>query len=611
MKQSGGLGTGSKKMKPKKLFSKLFPSYFLISVFGLAILLVITRYALQNFYFEETAENLIKKAKIIGPDMAKLLQQSDYSLLQKKITYIAGVSQNRITIIRPDGKVIADSGYDPAKMENHLQRQEIEYALKGEVGRSMRFSSTLNENHLYVALPLRVNENIIGVLRNAVSIEKIQTSLKILTQNVLIWSFFLLLILTYIIYELSKKISSPLEEMKVQIENFAAGNFKEKIQLGETSTAEISSLFSSVKAMSEKLQDQFEKITKQKNEQLAVFSSMLEGVITIYPDMNIYHINQAAIDLFNYKESKTIKGTPLREVVKSERIYQLAKNLLIDHQTVENEFEYESGMVLVVHGTILRSKEMGMLGAVLVFNDVSKIRGLENHRKQFVANVSHELKTPLTVIQGYLETIREEDVLDKATLNKFLDIINSHSLRLHTIIEDLLTLSSIERDSEADVHLDKHPIGPVIENAMTLCKEKALKKNIEVKVVGESIDLRVNPALMEQAIINLLDNAIKYGPENSIIVIKLEKHTQIYEIRVTDKGQGIDPIHHERLFERFYSANKARSRELGGSGLGLSIVKHISLYHGGNVRVESVIGRGSSFIIELPLEHSYDSEKSL
>lgn len=602
MRRFGVLAIGLKKMKPKKLFSKLFPSYFLISLIGLSVLLLITKFAFRNFYYNEATTSLTQKANILKDNFTNAVIKKNLVELQENILVIAKNAENRITIIAPNGIVLADSSFTPEKMDNHSKREEIKIALTGKIGKSIRYSDTLKEKHLYVAIPLTYDSKIIGVLRNGVSVDKLQTSFLHLTKNVLFWSVFLLLILTYFIFIQAKRISSPLEEMKQKLEKFASGNFHEKLEINQASTKEISSLFNAVKGMSEKLQDQFQKINKQKNEQLAVFASMLEGVITIYPNMNIYHINKAALNLFNYQKEGPVKGTPLMDVVNSKRIFIMAKQLLVDKKSVDNEFEYESGLILNVHGTILQSEETGMLGAVLVFNDITKVRELENHRKQFVANVSHELKTPLTAIQGYLETIREGDIEDKETLNKFLDITIKNSHRLKSIIEDLLALSSIEKDSEVGgFERINQSIFPVVENVISLCSDNAKKKGIEILLKGTNEKVMINLPLMEQAIINLLDNAIKYGPENSKVVVSIKKSQVNLQIIVTDTGQGIEEKHHERLFERFYSVDKARSRALGGSGLGLSIVKHIAISHGGNVRVESTFGSGSSFILELPL----------
>ncbi len=589
-------------MKPKKLFSILFPTYFLISLLGIVVLLLITRFAFRNIYYKQSATSLIQHAKLIERDVISNIETNNITKLKSEIKYLAKQSDSRITVILPDGNVIADSSFETNKMENHLNRVEISTAIGGEIGESIRLSPTLNKNLLYVAIPLVKNNKVLGVLRNAVSTDKLQNSLYQLSKNIILWSLILLLVLTYIIYLQSKSISAPLEKLKNQVEILASGNFSENIELTKTSNEEVYALSVAIQKMGKDINQQFNKINKQKNEQLAVFSSMLEGVITIYPDSNIYHINKSALNIFNFKKNGPIKGTPLKEVVKSERIYQLALKLLENHLTVDHEFEYDSGRVLNVHGTILESEKTGMLGAVLVFNDITKMRELENYRKQFVANVSHELKTPLTSIQGYLETIREEKDLDQKTLYKFIDIINKHSMRLKNIIEDLLHLSSIEKDSEiGELNLVKQNLLPVIKNAISLCIEKAKTKRINIALSAIDEEININAPLLEQAIINLLDNAIKYGPENSEVQINISKTENFMKIIVSDQGQGIPKIHHDRLFERFYSVDKARSRELGGSGLGLSIVKHIALAHGGNISVKSEVNSGSSFILEIPV----------
>jgi two-component system phosphate regulon sensor histidine kinase PhoR len=589
-------------MKPKKIFIKLFLPYFLISTIGLVILLLITRFAFKNFYYNEITTNLVQKAKIFEQDIVDLMQAKSNLALQKKIQNLSDNAENRISVILPNGLVIADSSHDILKMENHLEREEIASALLGKRGNSLRYSPTLMTNHLYVAIPLYFNANLVGVLRNSVSISKLETSLDILTKKILFWSFILLLILTYFIYFQARKLSLPLEKMKRDVEAFATSDFKEGLDVENSTTEEIVSLSFALKKMGEKLQTQIKKINTQKKEQLAVFSSLIEGVITIYPDMSVYHINRSALKLFNRKGNKSEKGTPLSEIISSDEILKLAENLIQHEEAIEAEIIYEKNKTLHVYGTIVESEEKGVFGAVLVFNDISKMRKLENHRKQFVANVSHELKTPLTAIQGYLETLQETDIENTKTRDKFLNIISKHAMRLKLIIEDLLSLSSLEKETDiGNIELIKQDILPVIESAVSLCSEKIRQKDVTVSVRGADIELDICKSLIEQAVINLIDNAIKYSDTGTNIDLVVKKSGKQCLLSVEDNGPGIAAEHHERLFERFYSADKARSRELGGSGLGLSIVKHIVISHGGDICVESEIGKGTKFIIEFPI----------
>ena len=244
------------------------------------------------------------------------------------------------------------------------------------------------------------------------------------------------------------------------------------------------------------------------------------------------------------------------------------------------------------------------MGAVIVLHDITRIRQLEEVRRDFVANVSHELKTPITSIKGFVETLLEGVVKDPVQIRRFLNIIAKHSERLDAIIDDLLALSRLEEDDEKrKLSFEEHHLKPVLASAIELSKVKAEQKNITVELVcSEETTAKINSALIEQAVINLVDNAVKYSQENSTVTVNAQKKLNEIVITVTDHGCGIEKKHLSRIFERFYVVDKARSRKLGGTGLGLAIVKHISGVHGGYVTVESQVGHGSTFTIHLPNE---------
>jgi two-component system phosphate regulon sensor histidine kinase PhoR len=254
------------------------------------------------------------------------------------------------------------------------------------------------------------------------------------------------------------------------------------------------------------------------------------------------------------------------------------------------------------HGTVLRDPNEKQIGALIVLNDITRLRKLENIRREFVANVSHELRTPVTAIKGFVETLLDGKVEDSVEEERFLNIINKHTARLESIIEDLLNLSKIEREDERDeIILTEGEIIDVLSNAIEMCQDKADAKRIEIILFcPEDTIAKMDAQLLEQAMINLLDNAIKYSEQGSSISIKASQTEDELIIRVLDQGCGIDKKHLPRLFERFYRVDKARSRKLGGTGLGLAIVKHISQAHGGSVSVESIPGKGSTFRIHLP-----------
>jgi len=302
---------------------------------------------------------------------------------------------------------------------------------------------------------------------------------------------------------------------------------------------------------------------------------------------------------------ETDQGRSIQETIRSPGLQKFAARTLESKEPVTDEIiSYQEGeKYLQAHGTLLRDESNKTVAELLVFHDITNLKKMENMRKEFVANVSHELKTPITAIKGFVETLKEGAAGDPENLNKFLTIINNHADRLNTIIEDLLILSRIEQsEGTGEVVMVETRIKPVLDSALALNQNKASEKNIKIEVQApEELKAKINPELIEQAISNLIDNAIKYSETGGIISIKAELAENELVIVVEDHGTGIPKEHLPRIFERFYRVDKARSRNLGGTGLGLAIVKHIVQAHRGRIAVESALGKGSKFFIYLPL----------
>jgi two-component system phosphate regulon sensor histidine kinase PhoR len=262
----------------------------------------------------------------------------------------------------------------------------------------------------------------------------------------------------------------------------------------------------------------------------------------------------------------------------------------------------EAERIVRAHGTPLRDAEGKRVGVLIVLNDVTRLAKLENIRKDFVANVSHEIKTPITAIKGFVETLQEGQSQDPEDVQRFLGIIHRHVDRLEAIVEDLLSLSRIEKEAETEeIPLEDHPVRVVLARAVQACEGKAASRKIRLELdCAESLTGRVNPHLLEQAVVNLIDNAVNSSEEGKSVTVKAQEKEQDILIQVQDQGSGIERKHLERIFERFYRVDKSRSRKLGGTGLGLSIVKHIVQAHGGRVSVESRVGVGSIFTVQLP-----------
>jgi two-component system phosphate regulon sensor histidine kinase PhoR len=330
---------------------------------------------------------------------------------------------------------------------------------------------------------------------------------------------------------------------------------------------------------------------------------MVEAVLAVDAEENLVRLNDAARRLF-FREGGDPVGRSLPEATRNPDLLRFVRAALAADEPVSADLTLreEDERFLQGHATPLRDAAGGRIGALVVLHDVTQIRRLENVRRDFVANVSHELKTPVTSIQGFVETLRDGALDDSHTARRFLEIVARHADRLNAIIEDLLSLSRLESDAERhEIALAPGAIRPVLAAALLTCANKAAERNIAIELqCDEGLRANINAALLEQAIVNLLDNAVKYSKDGALVKLEgLEVEGEAV-IRVADQGCGISKEHLPRIFERFYRVDKARSRDLGGTGLGLAIVKHIVNAHGGRVAVKSGVNQGSEFSVQLP-----------
>ncbi len=589
--------------RKKKLLWQIYPSYILITLLAL---LAVTWYAsrsLRQFYFKQTAADLGSRAHLIENQLRKQLPSTKTDTLDLLCKQLGKSSSTRITVILPSGKVIGDSEEASARMDNHADRPEVISALAGNIGTAVRFSHTLQKNMMYVAIPIKSSGEFIGVLRTSIPVTSIDMALEDIHIKIVMGGVLIAVLVAMISLIISRRLSYPLEEMKQGAERFADGDLKHKLAV--PNSQEMGALAESMNKMAAQLDERIKTIVEQRNEQEAVFSSMIEGVLAVDAKERLIMLNQAAAKQLGISLTES-QGKSIQEVMRNTELQRIITQTLSGDTPVESELVlYSNGgeRFLQANGTSLKDAQGQNIGAVLVLNDVTRIRRLENIRRDFVANVSHELKTPITGIKLSVDTILEGAVDNHEETIKFLQIISRQADRLNAIIEDLLTLSRIEQEAErAEITLGRHRIKDVLGAAAQTCEVKAKDKkiNIELNCQGD-IKAKINPPLLEQAVINLVDNAIKYSePESMIQVMGAQTDTEV-TIQVKDHGCGIAEEHLPRLFERFYLVDKARSRKLGGTGLGLAIVKHIAQAHKGKVSVESTPGEGSTFFIYLPL----------
>ncbi|HKK01264.1 MAG TPA: ATP-binding protein, partial [Desulfuromonadales bacterium] len=497
--------------------------------------------------------------------------------------------------------VVADSHEEPERMENHARRPEIVVALSGGIGRAVRFSRTLHERMMYVAIPIKRDGRLLGVARAAIPITAIEQTLQGIYLKIVLGGLAAVLLTGLLSLYMSRRISRPLEEIRRGAERFAKGDLTSRLTVA--GSVEIVGLAESLNQMVTHLNERIQTVLHQRNEQEAVLASMVEGVLAVDTDERIIRINQAAGRLLGV-HPEAVQGRRLHEVIRKADLLRFVDRALASREPVEGDIvlQREGEQYLQAHGTVLRGAHGQENGALIVLNDVTRLRRLESLRRDFVANVSHELKTPITAIKGFVETLLDGAIDRPEDSRRFLGIITKQAERLNAIIDDLLALSRIEQEGErSEVPLHPGVIAEVLKGAQQACAIGASGKGIHIEVTCEEIlRARINAPLLEQAVINLIDNAVKYSEAEQAIEVTAAREGAEVVIRVRDHGRGIDAEHLPRLFERFYRVDKARSRKQGGTGLGLAIVKHIAAAHGGQVTVSSVPGEGSVFAIHLP-----------
>ena len=588
-------------MRRKKLLWKIYPLYLVIILSSILIVGIYASSTLKKFYLRKTAEDLAVRAHLIAREVSATFDKENQQSLDALCKTFGRETATRITLIHRSGEVWGDSEEDPRKMENHAGRPEVKAAFLGNRGVSTRYSDTLQQEMMYVALPLEKDGEIVGVVRTSIPVSEIDATLGSIYWKIALAGLCLIVLAAGASLYVVRRISQPIEEMKRGAQRFADGNFSRKLLVPDSE--ELGSLADVLNHMAGQLDEKIRMITQQRNELETILSAMREGVLAVDSDERILTFNQAAGSFLGIDLSST-KGYAIQEVVRNADILRFLSRVLTGDGPIEGEIVLHGpeNKFLQLNGTLLQDIAGNKIGALVVLNDITRLRQLENIRREFVANVSHELKTPVTSIKGYVETLQEGALDDKDNVQKFLDIVLKQSDHLNAIVDDLLSLSRIEQDAESgEVQLTEENLGRILEAAVVDYELKAREREIKLMVnYGEEVMVKANSRLLKQAIGNLLDNAIKYSEPGKAVEVEATGNTDEVVIRVSDHGNGIAPEHLPRLFERFYRVDRGRSRELGGTGLGLAIVKHITQAHGGHVTVESSLGKGSIFTLHLP-----------
>lgn len=580
---------------------RIFFSFFVCTLLALAATAWYANRSLRDFYQQEVAVDLTTRARILARELEPHFQNASWDEVDRRCREFGHLTQTRVTVVRSDGTVVGDSDSTPSAMENHADRPEIEEALRGRIGKSVRFSDTIRRTLMYLAIPVEKDSAVVAVVRAALPLSVIDWSVRNVHRHVAIGVLLVAALFSFMAYYLARRISRPLDKMRRTAERLAKGDLDARALVPRG--PEMSSLARTLNEMAAQMADRIETTTRQTDQQKAVFSSMVEGVLAIGDDGRILDLNLAAARLLDVTPDQA-RGRSIQETVRNLDLQAFVTATLDARGPAEAEIVLYGNEErhLQLHGTALTSSGGLKLGALVVLNDISRVKRLETVRQDFVANVSHELKTPITAIKGCMDTLAERSRWSTEDQDRFMAMMGRQVERLSAIVEDLLSLSRIEHDAQhRRIALDPGAVCEVLRRAGQAFAKAADAKGMTVTVeCPGDLTAPINAALLEQAVGNLIDNAIKYSAERTRVAVIGIPRDNVVEIRVTDEGPGIEKKHLPRIFERFYRVDQARSRALGGTGLGLAIVKHIILAHGGQVSVDSTPGQGTTFTICIP-----------
>ena len=539
----------------------------------------------------------------IAKDFLLTRPDSNFSAVtQDTVVRLGRATNTRLTVITPEGWVIADSEEQPAVMDNHSQRPEIIEARDSGIGTASRFSQTQQQMLMYRAIPVMKNQQLLGFVRAAVPLTAVDQQLAQLQRLILLSASIVAIAALLLGLYFVNRVTGPLRSMTEAAEAISKGDYNRRIEV--VYQDEIGSLAAAFNRMARGSAQRMDDITRDRNRLSSIFAGMVEGVVDVDEDQKIVHINQVAAELLGLSINGSI-GKSLWEEVRVTEIITALEQTLETQKVVNTQMRRpsnEDDQVVNIYAAALQNEQGDSIGAVIVLNNISKLDQLERIRRDFVANASHELKTPITAIRGLTETILDDDKMPADIRQDFMEKVHAQSIRLSSLVTDLMTISRLESDHQ-EKSVNAFDLGELVRRSMANCTALCQKKQLqtELSLPDSAMIINGDAQAISQLVDNLIDNAIKYTENGGTVSVKLEKENNTAKFTVEDSGIGINPQDQQRIFERFYRVDKARSRELGGTGLGLSIVKNIAEEHDGNVTVASKPGVGSTFTITLPL----------
>ena len=589
--------------KFKRIRWKFTATCISLVILSMLILGLFLQHSLGKYYYHALETQLKNEARLIAHLVKDMPDSWNRPTMEKIVDQIGNDINVRVTIIDLDGTVLGDSKAEAAQMENHLTSPELQQARADGLGMSIRYSNTLDRDMMYVAVPILTSDEVLGFVRLAVSLDTTGESLFDLWSVVFLAILLVLLLTLPVSFILGRRVTKPLERLIEFARRISKGDYDHRVSI--KSNDEIGELAENLDEMAATIKEKVRQVTESKNKLEAVLANMTSGVIFVDKEGRISLVNPTAEKYLAFlapKNADIPHSTSIRDPKLSSGINEaLQTGKLVQKQL---KILVPREMTLEVTISPFLDEEERLNGVVAVLHDITQIRKLEKMRTEFVDNVSHELKTPVTAIKGFTETLLDGAMYERETCREFIEIINQEAGRLSRLIQDLLDLSRIEFKR---VNAKRRKVDLLTIMRHTVVKMQGHVENSNLKLIlnlpEKTIPVKVDSDMIEQVLFNLIENAIKYTTAQGQITLEVDESEKNITVWVRDTGVGIPREDLDRVFERFYRVDKTRSRAMGGTGLGLSIVKHIIDFHGGSVGVESTSGIGSNFYFILPKVH--------
>jgi two-component system phosphate regulon sensor histidine kinase PhoR len=552
---------------------------------------------LRRFNVDAEVADLEAAAHLALFRLAELIP-GDPEALRRLCREMGAQSDRRITLVLPGGQVACDSEVE--RVEPGQRQNEITAALAGRVGQSLRYSPALGRSYIYVAVPLRRGTEVAAALRLGLPFSSVEDRLRTVRAQLATAALAMVLLGAAASYLIARWLAHPIEKLRRAVDRYADGDLH--APLPTPRTLEISALGNALRKMAGQLEGRIDAIEVQRRLQEAILGGMAEGVLAVEPGGRLLLANRTAAAMLG-QDPAALPGALLREIRGATPVAGFAARVLEATEPLEEEAAAGTDGTLLLHlrGAPLHDRAGERIGVLLVLNDVSRLLQLERARRDFVTNISHELKTPVTTIAGYVELLLDGLLDDRAGAERCLETVRRQVERLGGVLDDLLVLSRLEHQTGEGPDLEPGDLCDILAEAVESTRAYADQASVSVEVsCPPGITVAASPLLLARALGNLLQNAVAHSDPGGRVLLTGTAAPRGVVVSVRDWGSGIAPEHLPRIFERFYRVDAGRSRRRGGSGLGLAIVKHIAIAHGGTVTVESAPGEGSTFTISLP-----------